>query len=57
MGKDVKSVINTCFFFFCPTAACQGFFRTKWSTTQSKHQMRLLLQNPGGTFLQIQTDI
>ena len=59
MGKDVNSVINTCFFFcffFCPTAACQGFFRTKWSTTQSKHQMRLLLQNPGGTFLQIQTD-
>ena len=22
----------------------------------NKHQMRLLLQNPGGTFLQIQTD-
>ena len=43
-------------FFFCPTAACQGFFRTKWSTTE-QHQMRLLLQNPGGTFLQIQTDI
>ena len=21
-------------FFFCPTAACQGFFRTKWSTTE-----------------------
>ena len=43
-------------FFFCPTAVCQGFFRTKWSTTK-QHQMRLLLQNPGGTFLQIQTDI
>ena len=57
IGKDVNSLINTCFFFFCPTAACQGFFRTKWSTTQSKRQMRLLLQNPGGTFLQIQTDI
>ena len=55
MGKDVNSVINTCF-LFCPTAACQGFFRTKWSTTE-QHQMRLLLQNPGGTFLQIQTDI
>ena len=55
MGKDVNSVINTCF-FFCPTAACQGFFRTKWSTTE-QHQMRLSLQNPGGTFLQIQTDI
>ena len=23
----------------------------------NKHQMKLLLQNPGGTFLQIQTDI
>ena len=55
MGKDVNSVINTCFFSVL-LQLVRVFFRTKWSTTE-QHQMRLLLQNPGGTFLQIQTDI
>ena len=54
-GKSCKQRYKH-LFFFCPTAACQGFFVLNGQLLNN-HQMRLLLQNPGGTFLQIQTDI
>ena len=55
MGKDVNSVINTC--FFSVLLQLVSVFIVLNGQLLNKHQMRLLLQNPGGTFLQIQTDI
>ena len=60
MRKDVNSITNTC---FLSTAACLEFYcteniiRKKNGQLLNKPQMRLLLKNPGGTFLQIQTDV
>ena len=61
-GDDVNSILST---YLLSTAACQGLFVQKISLKKhkkngqelNKHHMRLLLKNPGRTFLQIQTDI
>ena len=57
-GKDVNSIINT---FLCLLQLVKGFcienfVRKINGPVLNKSQMRLLLKNPGGTFLQIQTD-
>ena len=60
---DVNSILNTCFLIYC---SLLGNFLLKISLKKNKkkngqelnkHHMRLLLKNPGRTFLQIQTDI
>ena len=61
VGKDVNSIINPLFLVYC---SLLGFFfftknieenKKRNGQVLNKLQMRLLLKNPGGTLLQIQT--
>ena len=52
MGKDVNSIKNT---LLCVLKTERQ--RKSGQKVLNKPQMRLLLKIPGGTFLQIQTDI
>ena len=61
LGIDVNSIKNKCFFFFLVYCSLLGVFSTenireKNGQVLNKPQMRTLLKNSGGTFLQIQTD-
>ena len=59
MEKDGNSIINECFFNLLQQLV-RGFCTKnirKNVQVLNKPQMRLLLKNPGGSFLQIQTDI
>ena len=58
MGKDVKSINNTWFFLvYCSLLKLFVLkHEKKDGQLLNKPQMRQLLKNPGGTFLQIQRD-
>ena len=58
MGKDVKSIKNTWFFLVCCSLLKLFVLKHEKKDGQllNKPQMRQLLKNPGGTFLQIQRD-
>ena len=55
-GERCKQRYKHLFFFSVLLQLVRVFFVLNGQLL-NKHQMRLLLQNPGGTFLQIQTDI
>ena len=59
--EDVNSILNTCCLIYCSLLGdfCAENIIKKKRNGQvlNKPQMRLLLKIPGGTFLQIQTDI
>ena len=60
MGKDVKSIKNTCFFFWVYCSLLKLFVlkhEKKDGQLLNKPQMRQLLKNPGGTFLQIHSGV
>ena len=57
MGKDVKSIKNTWFFLVYCSFLELFCTETKDGQLLNKPQTRQLLKNPGGAFLQIQTDV
>ena len=64
VGKDVSSIFSKFVWllrlvrnFFCTENIITKKKNKKIGQVQNKPEMRLLLKNPGGTFLQIQTDI
>ena len=62
MGKDINSIVK-CFFVYYSWLAVfctENIIRKKWSSIEqasNETSERLLLKNPGGTYLQIHTDI
>ena len=59
MGKDVKSIKNTWFFLVCCSLLKLFVLKHEKKDGQllNKPQMRQLLKNPGGTFLQIHSGV
>ena len=62
MWGKMKTALKTRLFVFCVLQLVRVFFcieniRKTNGQVLNKPQIRLLLRNPGGTFLQIQTDM
>ena len=59
-GEDENSILNTCFLTYGSLLGdfcTENIIKKKYGQELNKPQMGLLLKIPGGTLLQIQTDI